>query len=821
MRRDRVPSILLIDDDEDLTRCLGDDLRQRGHQVECLDRAERGPDLLGQGGYDVVLLDNTMPGLSGLEFLEAMQERGIRVPAILMTGFATTDVAIQAMNRGAFDYVVKPDDFDALGRELEPLIARAAEIARAMKERIRLPGQAAADRPAGPVLLGTSKPMLEVYKLIGRVARSAAAVLIRGETGTGKELVARAIHSNSPRKDKPFVVVDCNAPDESELDDELFGHEAGAFTGADKLRKGSFEHATGGTLFLDKVGDLPLGLQAKLLHVVEGQTVQRHGSRQKVPIDVRLLAASRRDLEADVRDGRVREDLFYRLQEVTIRLPPLRERGADLQLLAEHFALLAAEKTGRPARTLLDSAWGKLRGHGWPGNVRELQNTLHRAVLISQGPYIQPDDLEFGSTLPGSSHAGRDEPMATRAEDPAPAGEEEARAGLRQAIRWALRTGRSNPSPLLHDLLDQELHHLTPNPIGRGEAPSENGRCPDQFESIRWSGLLEPEQQEEVDRQLLPQFRTAQGRTVELQRRGWVTPWQVAQLAAGRRGELVLGPYVLLDLLGEGGMGQVFKARQRRLKRLTALKIIRPQHLNSASAVQRFQRETEAVARLAHPNIVQVYDADEVGGRCFLAMEFIDGTDLARVLKRQGPLPVVQACDFIRQAALGLQHAHECGLVHRDVKPSNLMLAPRGGLKILDLGLARLAPVAEQEPTADRLTQTGVVVGTPDYIAPEQALAAGTVDIRADLYSLGCTLYHCLTGQAPFVGSTLAQKLLQHQLEQPPPIETFRSDVPPALAEVVCRLMAKRPEDRYRTPAEVVAALDALDLPGPGAGTKS
>jgi serine/threonine protein kinase len=332
----------------------------------------------------------------------------------------------------------------------------------------------------------------------------------------------------------------------------------------------------------------------------------------------------------------------------------------------------------------------------------------------------------------------------------------------------------------------------------------------DLLERIRQSGLLEPAQQDELGRQLLPRFTAAQDLADELLRREWVTSWQLAQLTAGRGRELLLGPYVLLDLLGQGGMGQVFKARQRRLKRLTALKVISPEHLDSLAAVQRFRRETEAAARLAHPNIVRIYDADEVNGRHFLAMEYVEGTDLARLLKRQGPLPVLQACACMLQAARGLQHAHESGLVHRDIKPSNLLLTARGAvLKILDMGLARLDPVPE-ERSASQLTQTGAVMGTPDYIAPEQALNARTVDIRADLYSLGCTFYHCLTGQVPFVGSTMTQKLLQHQLELPPAVETLRPDVSPAVTEVLSRLMAKRPEDRYQSPAEVVAALEAL-----------
>ncbi len=815
--------ILLIDDDEELSEYLQDALQALHHDVQRLEWAEHGPALLAEKEFDVVLLDNKMPRMSGIEFLAAVQERGLRVPIILMTSHTTTATAIQAMDLGAFDYVVKPDEFDSLVEELQPLIGRAEELMRAMRQRVRLPGEAAGAGPGSPVLLGNSKPMLEVYKLIGRLARSSAAVLILGETGTGKELVARAVHSNSSRKNEPFVAINCNVSDESLLDDELFGHEPDAFPGADKVHKGSFEHAHRGTLFLDKVDDMPLGLQAKVLRVLEERQVHRRGGRQSIPIDIRVLSATRHDLETAVREGRFREELFFRLKEVTIRLPALRERGSDLRLLAEHFAVLAAEETGRSVPVITDPSWEKLRAHSWPGNVRELQNVIRRAVLVARGRDLLPEDVEVGSTgtveLPGGPREQA---------QPVPSSAEDARAGLRQAIQWALQTGQSNPSRLLHDLLDRELATFTrsePVPgsraVGAAAGPGRPAARPtlsmaELIEAIRHSGVLEAEQQEELEQKVLPRFADPRQLSDELLRRGWLTPWQLGQLAQDGQRRLVLGQYVLQDCLGEGGMGQVFKACQRRLKRLAALKVILQARQGLTSASQRFRREIEAAARLAHPNIVRIYDADEDNGVLFLGMEYVEGTDLGLLLKKQGPLPIAQACDYIRQAAEGLQHAHECGLVHRDVKPSNLLLTAGGTLiKILDLGLARLEPETGQEQTADNLTQTGVVIGTPDYIAPEQARDARRVDIRADLYSLGCTFYHFLTGQAPFAGSSLTQKLLQHQLENPAPVEQLRPDTPVAVAKVVRRMMAKHPEDRYQTPAEVVADLASL-VPGPG-----
>jgi serine/threonine-protein kinase len=305
---------------------------------------------------------------------------------------------------------------------------------------------------------------------------------------------------------------------------------------------------------------------------------------------------------------------------------------------------------------------------------------------------------------------------------------------------------------------------------------------------------------------------------------GRLTPYQANQLLQGHGPDLVLGPYVLLERLGEGGMGTVFKARHAKLGRLAALKVIRKDRLQSSDAVRRFQREVRAAAQLSHPHIVHAFDADEAGGQHFMAMEYVEGTDLSRLVKDKGRLPIEMACDYIRQAALGLQHAHERGLVHRDIKPSNLLLAkPRPGqtgrgpvVKVVDLGLARLQQgVGGEVSTA--LTESGAIMGTPDYMAPEQALQSHKVDIRADVYSLGCTLYFLLTGTTPFAGGTVAEKLVKHQMEEPVPVEQLRPEVPPGVAAVVRKLMAKKPEQRYQTPGELAEVLARAGEPVPSA----
>jgi serine/threonine protein kinase/WD40 repeat protein len=333
------------------------------------------------------------------------------------------------------------------------------------------------------------------------------------------------------------------------------------------------------------------------------------------------------------------------------------------------------------------------------------------------------------------------------------------------------------------------------------------------------SGLLEPPQLAEVSRQLQTRFQDPRDLARHLLERGWLTPLHVNALFQGRGKELVLGPYVLLERVGEGGMGQVFKARNQKLGKIVALKVIRKEWLSLPDAIRRFQREMHAASQLAHPNIVHAFDADRIGDTHLIAMEFVQGVDLTRLLKDKGPLPVPAACDFIRQAALGLQHAHERGLVHRDIKPSNLLLTrtgqkrqgPWGTIKILDMGLAlvrRSDGDVSSNSCSGTITHAGSVVGTPDFIAPEQARDSHSADIRADLYSLGCTFYFLLTGDVPFPGGTGMEKLFKHQLDPPPPITQFRADLPPGLPEVVHCLLAKAPQDRYQTPIELARAVE-------------
>jgi serine/threonine protein kinase len=338
--------------------------------------------------------------------------------------------------------------------------------------------------------------------------------------------------------------------------------------------------------------------------------------------------------------------------------------------------------------------------------------------------------------------------------------------------------------------------------------------------------VLTPQEAQDVARELGPHFSSSQELAHYLVKINWLTAYQVRLLFSDRWEELTIGPYLILDRLGEGGVSEVFKAWDTAKGRIVALKVLHQHLTNHSAAVRELLHEQQAVLRLSHPNIIRTFDANHVRDVSYFAMEFVEGLDLERYVRRCGPLPVRESCEYARQVAQGLQHAHQLGLVHRDIKPANLFLAIPGGIgegeeisargtadgvvKILDWGLARVRPDAEgaSDPAGTDLdAEKGILIGTADYVAPEQARDPCLVDIRADIYSLGCVLYFLLTGQPPFRGGSLMQKLLQHQEAERPNLREVRSDVPEELAAVVQRMMARRPEDRYAIPLLAGAAL--------------
>src|SRR5512146_74379 len=378
--------IWVIDDDASSRELLARVLGERGWSVEQLADGREALERLAAGkAPDLVVSDIRMAEVDGLAVTEAFRRDAPDTPVILVTAFGNVDGAVEAIRRGAVDYVSKPYDVDAVqltaARALEQ--RRLAEENRTLRRQLR-------DKYRLENAVGRSEAMLQVFKTAARVAASDATVLILGESGTGKELVARALHQSSPRAAGPFVPVDCGAIAEGVLESELFGHARGAFTGAQTARRGLFEEATGGPLFLDEIGDVGPGLQARLLRALQEGTIRRVGTNEAVPVNARGVAATNRDLEAAVKQGKFREDLYYRLNVVTIRIPPLRERREDVPLLAEHFAV----KHGRgEGATVSPEARELLVAYDWPGNVRELENVIARALALNPSGVVVPADL--------------------------------------------------------------------------------------------------------------------------------------------------------------------------------------------------------------------------------------------------------------------------------------------------------------------------------------------------------------------------------------------------------------------------------------------
>ncbi len=380
------PKILLIEDDPAIAAALRKELLAEGYHAVVVTRGDDGLAYAKADDCDLVLTDLKMPGLSGLELIEKLHAAKPKLPVIMLTAFGTTETAIEATKRGAYDYLLKPFDTG----ELLDLVAKAVASSRLMSEPLEM-GEARAQQSA---IIGNSRAMQAIYKEIGRVAATAVTVLIRGETGTGKELVARAIYQHSNRAQQPFIAVNCAAIPETLLESELFGHERGAFTGAHARRVGRFEQANRGTIFLDEIGDLSLSTQVKLLRVLQEKYLQRVGGNEKISVDVRVLTATHRDLEKAIHEKQFREDLFYRLSGVTITLPPLSQRPEDIPDLVKYFLQRSAAELDHDAPSIQPEAVAFLQNQNWPGNVRELENVVRQSLLLARGYSVSVEHVQ-------------------------------------------------------------------------------------------------------------------------------------------------------------------------------------------------------------------------------------------------------------------------------------------------------------------------------------------------------------------------------------------------------------------------------------------
>ncbi len=398
--------VLIADDEKNLTRVLSKELGRRGHQVAVAEGGAQALERLRQEPADVLLLDISMPGMDGIEVLRRLQDAADRPEVIMMTAYATVPTAIEAMKMGAYDYLTKPTKIE----KLDLLVRKAAEKRGLARQNEVLKLQLGREHGEAPLI--TQSPKLqEALRIIARAAPTDSTVLIEGESGTGKELAAHAVHAQSPRRDGPFVPLHCAALPRETLESELFGHEKGAFTGAHAAKKGLFEVADGGTLFLDEVGEVPQDMQVKLLRVLETGAFYHLGSTKPRQADVRIVAATNRDLAREVREGRFREDLFYRLNTIVVTLPPLRERPEDVLLLARHF-LEAYSNLGR--KTLSPRTEACLERYAWPGNVRELQHAIQRSLILAPKDVIEPEDLplDVQAAAPGAPAPGPAAPAA-------------------------------------------------------------------------------------------------------------------------------------------------------------------------------------------------------------------------------------------------------------------------------------------------------------------------------------------------------------------------------------------------------------------------
>jgi DNA-binding NtrC family response regulator len=451
--------ILIAEDEPNLRRVLGAQLQRDGYEVLLAADGAQAMALLGEHHVDVIISDLRMPKVDGLSFLKHVVAEKPDVPFLLITAHGTVETAVEALKLGAFDYVTKPFD----RAELKTIVDKAARTRDLIDaDAAVLPREAALDEGRGRFrLIGREAPMRDVYAIIEKVADTPSTVLITGESGTGKELVARALHENSGRKGGPLIRVNCAAIPRDLIESELFGYEKGAFTGAVTSKPGRFELAHGGTLFLDEIGEIPVNMQVKLLRAIQEHEFERVGGIKTIGVDVRLVAATNRDLAAEIAEGRFREDLYYRLNVVQIRLPPLRERRGDIPLLVEHFVRRFRERLKKHVTGVSDEAMELLLGHSWPGNIRELENVVERCTLFCDGELISVEDLPPELTRRASSQPGTSPAPDLRAVDEAE--DEEPSAGPRSGPVGLKELVREAATKVERDLIARALEQMGGN----------------------------------------------------------------------------------------------------------------------------------------------------------------------------------------------------------------------------------------------------------------------------------------------------------------------------------------------------------------------
>jgi nitrogen regulation protein NR(I) len=452
-----IPRILLVEDDSAIVMTLRRVLAEEGYEVVAETTGEGALAQAVKGGFDVVLTDLKLPGINGLQLVRQLHPTHPKLPILMMTAHGTTETAIEAIQSGAFDYIIKPFEISELLR----LVKQAVTASRLMSEPVQLGDSG--PQAGGNAMVGSSRAMQAIYKEIGRVAAKPVSVLIRGETGTGKELIARALYQYSDRTNAPFVAINCAAIPETLLESELFGHEKGAFTGAEARRVGRFEQADRGTIFLDEIGDMTPGTQVKLMRVLQERCVQRLGGKETIPVDVRVIAATHKDLETAIKRNQFREDLFYRISVVVLNLPALRERPDDIPDLAKYFLNKHATEFDMARPSIHADALAFLQSQPWPGNVRELENVVRKILLLARGYTISVDHVKTA---------------LTRTSPPPVTVEKTLHAYVDELINAAQRGEISDAYAQLHEITERTL-------ISRAIEKSQGN----QAQAARWLGI--------------------------------------------------------------------------------------------------------------------------------------------------------------------------------------------------------------------------------------------------------------------------------------------------------------------------------------------
>ena len=745
------PSLLILTGDSTIADSLESLLSGREAYLARVTDVDTALAELDARPFDAVLLDFDHGGDAAAR---ALVERhpGVWLIAMVSGGGDAGQSARRAAAANETVTAIEDGVCDVLGRlpergDLWHAVDKAfARTARQVDEPPPAPS-----RPGG--LFGESEPMQKVFRLIERAAPGTATVLIRGESGTGKELVARAIVEKSPRRDKPFVQVQCSALPETLLESELFGYERGAFTGATARKLGRVEVADGGTLFLDEIGDITLATQVKLLRLLQERQFERLGGTEAITADVRFIAATHRDLEEMVRKGEFREDLFYRLNVVPLWLPPLRARQGDVELLAQSFCKRFAELHGRPGAALSRGALDVLCAERWPGNVRQLQNFVERLIVLSDNDTLSAEEVR--------AELRPDQPFPTNA------------GGT--GGRYAPHRG----------------HHALANrsPEGRDEAGGAQG--------VDSSAQVHPRQPHlggsHPERQPGDSVQQADGARARLEPR----PTMAVDLV---QDVLIGGRYRLERCLGTGGMGAVWQAKHEVTGRRHALKFVTSRGAAPPELAKRFLREARAASTVDHPNVVHVADVFELDdGTPVMVMDLLEGETLAQCLSRERKLPLAEVADLMLPVISAVGTAHAYSVVHRDLKPDNIFLARTNGGRprvfVLDFGIAKLT--GDGVEADGTLTQAGTLLGTPRYMSPEQSFGERDIDHRTDVWSIGVILYEALSGSRPVEGENIAQVVKRLLNDGITPIDALL-DLPEDISALIGKLLirAYRPEQR-------------------------